>query len=108
MTSPIVTWLLTLISGTVGGNIGAALIKDQTLGPVVNTILGLVGGVGGSQLLGGLGGLNASAGLTTSGRPELSEHCCQSSLHLEEQVCEGMMRAVCRIARSGNRIYVGQ
>lgn len=57
MTSPIVTWLLTLISGADGGNIGGALIKDQTLGPVVNTILGLVGGVGGSQLLGGLGGL---------------------------------------------------
>lgn len=57
MTSPIVTWLLTLISGADGGNIGGALIKDQTLGPVVNTILGLVGGVCGSQLLGGLGGL---------------------------------------------------
>ncbi len=57
MTSPIVTWLLTLISGADGGNIGGALIKDPTLGPAVNTILGLVGGVGGSQLLGGLGGL---------------------------------------------------
>jgi uncharacterized membrane protein YeaQ/YmgE (transglycosylase-associated protein family) len=57
MTSPIVTWLLTLISGAVGGNIGGALIKDQTLGPVVNTILGLVGGVGRRQLLGGLGRL---------------------------------------------------
>jgi hypothetical protein len=29
MTSPIVTWLLTLISGAVGGNIGGALIEDQ-------------------------------------------------------------------------------
>ena len=38
MTSPIVTWLLTLISGAVGGNIG---------------------GVGGSQLLGALGGLQS-------------------------------------------------
>lgn len=57
MTSPIVTWLLTLISGADGGNIGGALIKESTLGPAVNTILGLVGGVGGSQLLGGLGGL---------------------------------------------------
>jgi uncharacterized membrane protein YeaQ/YmgE (transglycosylase-associated protein family) len=56
---PIVTWLLTLISGAVGGNIGGALIKDQSLGPVVNTILGLIGGVGGSQLLGALGGLQS-------------------------------------------------
>ena len=38
MTSPIVTWLLTLISGAVGGNIGD---------------------VGGSQLLGALGGLQS-------------------------------------------------
>jgi uncharacterized membrane protein YeaQ/YmgE (transglycosylase-associated protein family) len=59
MTSPIVTWLLTLISGAVGGNIGGALIKDQSLGPVVNTILGLIGGVGGSQLLAALGGLQS-------------------------------------------------
>jgi uncharacterized membrane protein YeaQ/YmgE (transglycosylase-associated protein family) len=48
MTSPVITCLLTLISGAVGGNIGGALIKDQSLGPVVNTILGVIGGVGGS------------------------------------------------------------
>ncbi|HEY1472404.1 MAG TPA: hypothetical protein VGF61_25430 [Candidatus Acidoferrum sp.] len=59
MTGPIVTWLLTLISGAVGGNIGGASIKDQSLGPVVNTILGLIGGVGGSQLLAALGGLQS-------------------------------------------------
>ena len=59
MTSPIITWLVTLISGAVGGNICGALIKDQSLGPVVNTILGLIGGVGGSQLLGALGGLQS-------------------------------------------------
>ena len=57
MTGPIVTWLLTLISGAVGGNIGGAPDKDQTLGSVVNAILGLVGGVCGNQLLGALGGL---------------------------------------------------
>jgi uncharacterized membrane protein YeaQ/YmgE (transglycosylase-associated protein family) len=79
MTSPIITWLLTLISGAVGGNIGGAMIKDQSLGPVVNTILGLIGGVGGGQLLGALGGLQSLGQLATSGRPELSEHCCQSS-----------------------------
>jgi hypothetical protein len=43
----------------VGGNIGGALIKDQNLSPVVHTILGLIGGVGGSQLLGALGGLQS-------------------------------------------------
>ena len=59
MTSAIVTWLLTPISGAVGGNIGGALIKDQSLGPVVNTILGLTGGVGGNQLHGALRGLQS-------------------------------------------------
>jgi hypothetical protein len=33
MTSPIVTWLLTLISGAVGGDIGGAAIKDPTPRP---------------------------------------------------------------------------
>ena len=59
MSSPLISWLLTLISGAVGGNIGGALIKDQSLGPIVNTVLGLVGGVGGSQLLGALGGVRS-------------------------------------------------
>jgi uncharacterized membrane protein YeaQ/YmgE (transglycosylase-associated protein family) len=79
MTSPIVTWLLTLISEAVGGNIGGALIKDQSLGPVVITILGLIGGVGGVNYSERLADCNPSARLATSGRPELSEHCCQSS-----------------------------
>jgi uncharacterized membrane protein YeaQ/YmgE (transglycosylase-associated protein family) len=59
MTSPLVSWLITLISGAVGGNVGGALIKDQSLGPIVNTVLGLIGGVGGSQLLGTLGGMQS-------------------------------------------------
>jgi uncharacterized membrane protein YeaQ/YmgE (transglycosylase-associated protein family) len=59
MTSPLVSWLLTLISGAVGGNLSGALIKDYSLGPIVNTVLGLIGGMVGSQLLGALGGLPA-------------------------------------------------
>jgi uncharacterized membrane protein YeaQ/YmgE (transglycosylase-associated protein family) len=79
MTSPIVIWLLPLISGAVGGNIGGALIQDQSLGPIANTILGLIGGVGGSQLLGALGGCSLVARLATSGLPASSEHYCQLS-----------------------------
>jgi uncharacterized membrane protein YeaQ/YmgE (transglycosylase-associated protein family) len=59
MSSPLISWLLTLISGAVGGNIGGALIEDQSLGPIVNTVLGRIGGVGGGQLLGALGGLQS-------------------------------------------------
>jgi uncharacterized membrane protein YeaQ/YmgE (transglycosylase-associated protein family) len=58
---------LTLISGAVGGNIGGAVIKDQSLGPVVNTILGLIGGVGGSQSPGALGGLQSPGQIGNTG-----------------------------------------
>jgi hypothetical protein len=49
----IVTLLIQLVSGAVGGNIGGVLNKARNLGPMLNTILGAVGGVGGGQLLGG-------------------------------------------------------
>jgi uncharacterized membrane protein YeaQ/YmgE (transglycosylase-associated protein family) len=54
MTGPTVSLLLTLFSGAVSGDMVGALIKDQSLAPTVNTILGLIGGVGGSQLPGAL------------------------------------------------------
>ena len=38
---------------SVGGNLGGLLNKAKSLGPMLNTILGLIGGVGGGQLLGG-------------------------------------------------------
>jgi uncharacterized membrane protein YeaQ/YmgE (transglycosylase-associated protein family) len=61
--------LIQLVSGAVGGNLGGLLNKAKSLGPLLNTILGAVGGVGGGQVLGGsltdlLG--NATAGNVTS------------------------------------------
>lgn len=58
------------VSGAVGGNLGGLLNKAKSLGPLLNTILGAVGGVGGGQVLGGsltdlLGG-NAMAGNATA------------------------------------------
>src|SRR5258708_9344240 len=41
-----------LIAGGVGGNIAGALLKKFDLGPIGNTVAGIVGGVGGGQLLG--------------------------------------------------------
>ena len=61
--------LIQLISGGVGGNIAGALLKRFNLGPVGNTIAGILGGVGGGQLLGMLTGSvapAASAGLDMS------------------------------------------
>ncbi len=44
--------LIQLISGGVGGNIAGALLKKFNLGPIGNTIAGVLGGIGGGQLLG--------------------------------------------------------
>ena len=43
--------IVSLVSGGVGGNIAGALMQKFNLGPVGNTITGLVGGGVGSQLL---------------------------------------------------------
>ena len=43
--------LIQLISGSVGGNIAGALLKRFDRGPIGNTIAGILGGVGGGQLL---------------------------------------------------------
>ena len=45
--------LIQAVAGAVGGNIGGLLNKAKSLGPVINTVLGLIGGIGGGQLLGG-------------------------------------------------------
>src|SRR5258708_32146189 len=50
-----------LIAGGVGGNIAGALLKKFNLGPIGNTIAGILGGVGGGQLLSMLTGAVAPA-----------------------------------------------
>ena len=50
--------LVQLVSGAAGGNIAGALLKQFSLGPVGNSVVGVLGGGLGGQLLGmlGLGG----------------------------------------------------
>lgn len=69
------SWLVSLISGVVGGNVAGFFNKSRSLGPALNTILGAVGGAAGGQLLpqviegfqgmgfGGNAGLSAVVGL---------------------------------------------
>jgi uncharacterized membrane protein YeaQ/YmgE (transglycosylase-associated protein family) len=45
--------LLQLIAGAVGGNAAGLANKAKSLGPLLNTILGALGGLGGGQLAGG-------------------------------------------------------
>jgi len=53
--------LLQLIAGAVGGNAAGLANKARSLGPLLNTILGALGGVGGGQVAGGaLGGGTAT------------------------------------------------
>lgn len=79
MNEQIISWVVSLIAGSAGGNIVGALLKNRNLGPMLNTVLGLVGGgvggkilpmlvpaigalVGGSDNLAGTGGLSAIVG----------------------------------------------
>lgn len=47
----IVKLLVSLISGAVGGNIAGAAVKENNLGAVANSVIGLLGGVGGDYIL---------------------------------------------------------
>lgn len=44
--------LVSLVSGAAGGNLGGKLFKDLSLGPVGNSIAGIVGGGLGGWVLG--------------------------------------------------------
>jgi len=79
MDPQIISWIVSLIAGSAGGNIVGTLLKNRNLGPMLNTVLGLVGGglggkilpllvpalgsfVGGTDSLVGTGGLSAIVG----------------------------------------------
>jgi len=51
----IVNLLISLISGAAGGNIAGAATTDKNLGPLFNTIAGLIGGGAGDFILKALG-----------------------------------------------------
>jgi mannitol-specific phosphotransferase system IIBC component len=53
--------LVQLISGAVGGNVAGLANKARSLGPLINTILGALGGLGGGQVAGGTMGDNVAA-----------------------------------------------
>lgn len=51
MDPQIISWIVSLIAGSAGGNIVGALLKNRNLGPMLNTVLGLVGGGLGGKIL---------------------------------------------------------
>ncbi len=56
--------LIQLVSGAVGGNVAGAVLKKFSLGTVGNSIVGILGGGLGGQILGmlGMGGAAAAGG----------------------------------------------
>ena len=54
--------LVSLLSGAVGGNIAGALMKDKSLGTLWNSVVGILGGGIGGQIL-GLVGLGDASGI---------------------------------------------
>ena len=59
--------IVQLISGAAGGNIAGALLKKLSLGPVGNSIVGVLGGGVGGQLLGMLAGGGGAAPAAAGG-----------------------------------------
>lgn len=57
----IVNFLISLVVGGVGGNVAGALLKNFSLGTVMNTVAGVVGGGVGGSLLSTLTGMDTSA-----------------------------------------------
>lgn len=51
MDSAVVGWIISLISGGAGGNAAGPILKEKSLGPLLNTVLGAIGGAAGGQLL---------------------------------------------------------
>jgi hypothetical protein len=60
--------IIQLISGAVGGNVAGGLLKNFSLGTLWNSVVGILGGGLGGQLLGMLGmGVGASGGMDLTG-----------------------------------------
>lgn len=54
--------IIQLVSGGAGGNISGALLKNTSMGPLLNTVAGAIGGVGGASILPGLLGSALGSG----------------------------------------------
>jgi uncharacterized membrane protein YeaQ/YmgE (transglycosylase-associated protein family) len=52
----IIGLIIQLISGAVGGNVAGAAMKQYSFGTVGNSIVGLIGGGAGAQIIGALVG----------------------------------------------------
>jgi len=68
----ITSLIIQLISGAAGGNAAGAMLKQFSLGPVGNSILGLIGGGVGGQLLSMVMGSGAGTAAASAGGLDIS------------------------------------
>lgn len=59
--------IIQLLSGAVGGNIAGSLLKKQSLGTLLNSVVGILGGAAGGQILGLLGVATGAGGMDLAG-----------------------------------------
>lgn len=59
----IISLIVNLISGAIGGNLAAAVLKDQSLGTIGNSVAGILGGGIGAVVLQALGASVGTGGL---------------------------------------------
>ena len=55
-------WIISLVTGAVGGNVAGAIFKNLSLGPLGNTIAGVLGGGAGTAILNAVMGSAAAGG----------------------------------------------
>lgn len=55
-----IAFLISLVSGALGGNVAGALLKQFSLGTLGNSVAGVLGGGLGGKILGGLLGFGAA------------------------------------------------
>ena len=59
----IISLIINLISGVIGGNLAATFLKDQSLGTLGNSVAGILGGGIGAAILQALGASAGTGGL---------------------------------------------
>jgi uncharacterized membrane protein YeaQ/YmgE (transglycosylase-associated protein family) len=69
----LITTIISLISGAVGGNLAGSAMSQKNLGPIVNTIAGLVGGGAGEFILQAFGIITAASGAAGGGGFDLTQ-----------------------------------
>lgn len=66
----LVNLIISLISGAVGGNVAGSATSDKNLGPLFNTVAGLIGGGAGEHIFRALGVLASTPAAGATGSPE--------------------------------------